>query len=267
MYFSHDFYAMQDPKMVSLLAECGLGGVGLYWIIVEILHQQDDGYIAEEQLMDLLSFYCREANAKQVLEHVLAKCSNLFLLEKDGNFITSKRVLENKERMLLLSERRSTAGRKGGQTKAVMKIGSKRLASAKHLVSKIKQNKIKEKNKEEVITTLEEIEKEKEKTACRDWEVVEYWNTKFKHKVLALSRERKEKLSARLKSQHFVDNYKVAVDKVAVSSFCNGDNDRKWVASFDWFIANDNNYVKALEGKYDDTEEKIKQRRLAEILL
>ena len=32
--------------------------------------------------------------------------------------------------------------------------------------------------------------------------------------------------------------------------FLEGQNDRGWVATFDWIIANDNNAVKVLEGNY-----------------
>jgi len=31
-----------------------------------------------------------------------------------------------------------------------------------------------------------------------------------------------------------------------------GENDRQWVADFDWIIKNDTNWVKVMEGKYDN---------------
>lgn len=39
--------------------------------------------------------------------------------------------------------------------------------------------------------------------------------------------------------------------RIQKSSFCQGKNDRGWVASFDWFIRPDT-VVKIMEGKYDD---------------
>ena len=40
--------------------------------------------------------------------------------------------------------------------------------------------------------------------------------------------------------------------KINDSAFCNGKNDRGWMASFDWFIENGNNWLKVYEGKYDN---------------
>ena len=83
-------------------------------------------------------------------------------------------------------------------------------------------------------------------------ELIECWNSKKLPKILTLSKERKAYISTRFKSQHFRDNWKKALDKMDSSSFCQGKNDRKWKTDVDWFIKNDTNYLKALEGKYDD---------------
>ena len=56
-YFPHDNNAIQDPKMMTLLYECGLMGVGLYWIVIEILHQQESGMITAEELTRFVNFY------------------------------------------------------------------------------------------------------------------------------------------------------------------------------------------------------------------
>ena len=94
--------------------------------------------------------------------------------------------------------------------------------------------------------------------------VLELWNKTELPKVQHISKERKDKLSQRLKSKHFRDNYEDAIKKLALSSFALGKNERGWKASFDWFISNDTNYVKAIEGKYDDKGQSLidKYRRL-----
>lgn len=38
-YFSHDYHARQDPKIIKLLRETGQAGYGIYWSIVESLYQ------------------------------------------------------------------------------------------------------------------------------------------------------------------------------------------------------------------------------------
>ena len=111
-------------------------------------------------------------------------------------------------------------------------------------------------------------------------EIVDYWNKKAPCpnsdnsprydlvKVVALSETRKVQLRARLKEQPFRENWKKAIYKVAMSNFCRGSSERGWRTSFDWFIGNDTNYIKVLEGKYDDTpeddplaEQKIRQKQ------
>jgi len=63
-----------------------------------------------------------------------------------------------------------------------------------------------------------------------------------------------EKLKARLKEPAFVEHWKKAIDKAMSSAFCRGKNDRGWKIDFSWFVENGNNYLKVLEGKYDDKQ-------------
>ncbi len=43
-YFSHDYNARSDRKMVNLLMTCGVQGLGIYWCIVEMLYEEG-GYL------------------------------------------------------------------------------------------------------------------------------------------------------------------------------------------------------------------------------
>lgn len=69
----------------------------------------------------------------------------------------------------------------------------------------------------------------------------------------ALTNERAAKCRARLARNNgsFVSDWTRAIQRAAKSAFCLGDGAQGWKASFDWFIANNTNYVKVLEGKYD----------------
>jgi len=95
-------------------------------------------------------------------------------------------------------------------------------------------------------------------------EIADYWNKKAPCptnprldlvKVIAVTETRKINLRARIQEKTFIENWKKAIDKISLSPFCRGATERGWRASFDWFIKNDNNCVKALEGKYDDIPE------------
>ena len=69
-------------------------------------------------------------------------------------------------------------------------------------------------------------------------------------KATKLSDARKRKIKARLKNAD-LDTWKKVFEKCDQSDFCAGVK-TDWKANFDWLIANDNNYVKVLEGKYDN---------------
>lgn len=51
-YFSHDFGARNDPKLISLQMELGHEGKGIFWDLIEILYEQD-GYILESELKSI----------------------------------------------------------------------------------------------------------------------------------------------------------------------------------------------------------------------
>ena len=51
--------------------------------------------------------------------------------------------------------------------------------------------------------------------------------------------------------------------KISESDFCNGATG-KWTATFDWFFENEKNWLKVLEGNYDNRKEKSQLEILAE---
>jgi uncharacterized protein YdaU (DUF1376 family) len=71
--------------------------------------------------------------------------------------------------------------------------------------------------------------------------------------VQKLTAERRRKILARAKSDaQFLDRFTSAVLKARETPFLCGTGSSGWKANFDWFIANDTNYVAVLEGKYGD---------------
>ena len=74
--------------------------------------------------------------------------------------------------------------------------------------------------------------------------------------VRALSDARRKKVLSRIKEMAEVGDVTevltTCLRKINDSAFCNGKNDRGWMASFDWFIENGNSWRKVYEGKYDN---------------
>lgn len=72
-------------------------------------------------------------------------------------------------------------------------------------------------------------------------------------KVLKLTDKRKTKVRCRFEEMKF--DYEIlqqVFDKCEASFFMRGDNSRGWKADFDWIFTNSQNWVKVLEGKYDN---------------
>lgn len=86
-------------------------------------------------------------------------------------------------------------------------------------------------------------------------ELVAYWNGFVKvhpnlTAVLKISSERRKRIKLRYESGHFRENIKKVIERIAKSPFLLGQ--KGWKVNFDYLIANDNNYVKILEGKFED---------------
>ncbi len=141
-YFSHDYNATQDPKIMILLSECGLSGLALYWILIEILHQQPESKISTDAYSGYLAFY---GNFDNTNEQVLNKISQILvktelLFEQDG-FIYSKRVLENKKQREIISEKRSLAGKRSAEIRQKATSVKQVSTSVQHEVNKGQQGK------------------------------------------------------------------------------------------------------------------------------
>lgn len=84
---------------------------------------------------------------------------------------------------------------------------------------------------------------------------LEYWNSKDRlPKMRVMSQKRKNCLRTRMQEPCFKGCWELAIDKMDASDFCT-DKTSAW-ATADWFLCNDNNYIKVLEGKYDNKKEK-----------
>ncbi len=80
--------------------------------------------------------------------------------------------------------------------------------------------------------------------------------------VTQITKKRKIHIKARWK-QHGKDMtiFTNAFGKLQNSLFCKGENDRAWIASFDWLMGDDTNMVKVLEDKYKNKSIPVQQHR------
>jgi len=66
---------------------------------------------------------------------------------------------------------------------------------------------------------------------------------------------RMRKVALRLKAQPTPEFWHEVFTKANQTPFLKGENNRGWRADFDWFVTNDENALKVLEGRYDQTNE------------
>jgi len=102
--------------------------------------------------------------------------------------------------------------------------------------------------------------------------IVNEWNNiAAKNPVLAgvmiLSKERLRHLKQRYANSGFRKNIITAIRTIPKYKFLLGENERKWVVSFDWLIKNDTNFVKIIEGRYKEIETESERQRKAKELL
>ena len=79
-------------------------------------------------------------------------------------------------------------------------------------------------------------------------------------KVVKLSDQRKKHVAARFK-EFDLETILNVIKKAGLSDFLSGKNDRSWKADFDW-IFNPTNFLKIMEGKYDN-KQKSKTTKVA----
>ena len=109
-YFSHDYNARNDIKIQALLVEHGAVGYGVYWIIVEILHEES----AKKLKLDSLTYVAIARQASTCVEQakaVVECCLEYELFAEEDGYFYSKRILKNINKRLEISEMRSKAGR------------------------------------------------------------------------------------------------------------------------------------------------------------
>ena len=87
-------------------------------------------------------------------------------------------------------------------------------------------------------------------------ELLRYWNSAMEGRVISkinqITERRAKFIKIRLSNFTPEEIYK-AIDKAAISDFLNGRiGNRGWTANFDWMFGNESNFIKVLEGRYDN---------------
>lgn len=160
-YFSHDSNASSDPKCSALIHDFGMAGYGLYWAIIEILHQQKGGKLEKfPKLFDGLAHQLM-VQKEQLMKQIEAMLHEYFLLHEDEKYIWSDRVLRNLDEKEEKRQIKVEAGRIGGIKSGLSRNYNKHpkhneaeLKANEAVVKKMKQSKVKESKRKENSNTV-----------------------------------------------------------------------------------------------------------------
>lgn len=139
-YFSHDYNARNDEKILELRAEFGPEGYGIFWMIVETMAENENCGIKASLLGGLsLGF----GVAKNKLNEIISKCVDLKLFHESDGYYFSNRLLSHKTYRQKLSE----SGKKGADLRWGGDKGGYKGGDGNPYAKERKEKEIKEKEK------------------------------------------------------------------------------------------------------------------------
>ena len=178
-----------------------------------------------------------------------------------------KAAYEEKREMISLRNREN--GKKGGRPRSKTQITQQNpVGFSKTQITQKKAERERVMEMDNIISSSNEdvstlqvdpeaktmIEKVKSKSIIDFERLAAFWNTTMADKgikqISKLTEKRKAAVSARGR-EYGKDAIVRAIKKAAESKFLNGDNDRAWIASFDWMFL-PKNFPKVLEGNFDN---------------
>jgi hypothetical protein len=255
-YFSHDSNARHDPKILSMISVYGMAGYGWYWVIIEILREQEDYKfsITKEHSYNAIAMqlYIDCNAAKKFIDD----CINEFeLFVSDGQCFWSESLLE---RMQILADKRRKLSENAAKRweKQAQKNDSNAIAmqlQCKSNASKVKESKVN--------NIKEYKEKEIPYNKIKDLYLT---NCTLLPEIKDLTDKRKISIKARWKKYYDLSIFENLFKKANSSAFLTGDNDKNWTANFDWLL-NENNMIKVLEGNYDNKRKMIGGKKIEKL--
>lgn len=185
---------------------------------------------------------------------VWAEISRFFVVE--GDSITNRRLRKEHQKAKEKSEVRATSGKAGGDAKA-LKDKESRLANASDLPwhSSDIRDQIREEESADALLSDRPDQTSSDQPKADDLQpAIDAFNEAASEagwpSMQKLTPQRRAALKARLAEAGGIDGWRTALAKARASPHLCGQNDRGWVASFD-FITRQSSFAKLMEGNYD----------------
>jgi len=256
-YFKHDSNARNDIKIKRLIKVYGLEGYGKYWILVEILREQD-GYRLSlnstkypyAEVADELR--CTEKEAK----HFINDCIKEFhLLETDGQYLWSNSLLR---RMAMWDEFREKQAQKAHKRWSKNKSNATAMPrQSRGNASIVKESKVKERKETLTSSEFHSEDLNLRYSNCPHQQIIELYHKILPElpKIMEWTPQRQAFLRARWKESKNRQNlawWQLFFEKVKKSDFLMG-RVKEFRADLEWLIR-PKNFPKVLEGRYDNRQ-------------
>lgn len=145
-FFRHDYNARNDHKTSALISDHGPAGYGIYWCIVEMLHEEETHKMPLKELTFRALAKQMSTDVEQV-KKIVEDCSNVYeLLTIQDEYIYSERVLRNIETRSQISESRS----KAGKASAEKRKQASNSTSVEQVLTGAEQNPTKKRKRKEI---------------------------------------------------------------------------------------------------------------------
>lgn len=113
-YFKHDINARNDPKMLQMRSVYGAAGYGMYFMLIEILREQDNyKYPVSKYMCNALAMQmqCKVEDVQKFIDDCCHEFGDKdgFLLETDSEYLYSNSLLRRMEEMNTTSQARKAA--------------------------------------------------------------------------------------------------------------------------------------------------------------
>jgi len=168
-YFSHDYNARNDPKVLQLRFKFGWEGYGLYWALLETMAEDSTGHIHREAIGGLSVGY---SVAIDTLKAFINYCVDIHLFQKDKDSFWSPRMVEHKKQRQAFVD----AGRRGAAKRWKNSPPNSPPNSKERKGKEI----IKKDTKEKSISILKKLQSVKIPDTLNNGKFVELWKIRSK---------------------------------------------------------------------------------------
>ena len=253
-YFSHDADMRNDVKIKALRRRFSHTGYAVWCYILETLTDTDFFEIDYRELNQELLAADFDISVDELRNIVDYCCKiNLLQLNEDRTRLYSETHKKRFSGLITKRERdreRVFATETKRKQKEISVIAAKTnftdSSRGDNPYSKVKENRVKENREKNIVYPYQDI--------------VALWNDicgGSLPRVKALNDNRRQKIKCRLDewskdSDEWTTKARELFERVIASDFLRGNNNTGWAATFDWLFENPKNWVKVIEGNYDN---------------